>query len=395
LKIDADTTKIPFFKDICEAAAEQGVKVYFVGGSVRDLILGRDVTDVDIIPFGCGYEKFAFVLKKKLKAASVKFKDNVRLVKDGTEFDVSVPRGESLEEDLAKRDFTVNALALDCEGGVAGDASDIENGIVRMVYPQAFDDDPLRVLRAYRFASQLGFEIDSATRKMARSKAPLLDRIARERIFSEFRKLCEGVKGRELLRMLVSDGILRTYSPVGEDDEERLLAVLDTLSYDGFFLKVSALLFGFTLEAEAVMAALCYPAKTLRTTARIARACNALSAVEILEQENLKTFVYNYKEEFRFASDIMSASGVFAENLRELAEKAFESMNFENEHLIGGLELSELNVPKGPLMGEIIRDVSAKLACGRLSGRQAAVEYIKKEYGRRIDEAVEIPDRKG
>lgn len=183
---------IPFADVIIRTADSCGAEVYFVGGVVRDLLMRRRIHDVDITCFGIVYTEFAGLLAEMEGATYVPFKDNVRLVKGGFTIDVSKPRGETIEMDLNKRDFTINNLALTLKGEIIGDSYDLENALIRHVYPSVFDDDPLRILRAFRFVSECGFDIVPETSRLIADKADKINNVAKERIYQEIFRFFTG-----------------------------------------------------------------------------------------------------------------------------------------------------------------------------------------------------------
>src|ERR1700744_3475191 len=184
----------PIFSVISNTAAEQNVQAYVIGGFVRDLLLNRPSKDIDITVVGNGIafaESVARKLKVKLAVfknfgtAMLKYKDmEVEFVgarKESYRSDSRKPIVEdgTLEDDQKRRDFTINALAislhpdsygklLDPFGGMA----DMENKLIRTpLNPvETFSDDPLRMMRAIRFASQLGFTIDEAAVQAIKDK---------------------------------------------------------------------------------------------------------------------------------------------------------------------------------------------------------------------------------
>ncbi len=179
--------------------------IYLVGGSVRDLLLGsRPLTDIDLlIPAGSAdiARRFAdeisgnfFFLDEARKITRVvKRSDN----STSFQFDFTDFMGPDLETDLARRDFTVNAMALDLRTflrerssekivDLFGGRQDAADRIIRTARPQVLDEDPLRLLRAVRFSATLSFTIEAATREQIRARAALAARPAPERIRDEF-----------------------------------------------------------------------------------------------------------------------------------------------------------------------------------------------------------------
>ncbi|MCW2989446.1 MAG: polynucleotide adenylyltransferase/metal dependent phosphohydrolase, partial [Solirubrobacterales bacterium] len=161
-------------------AALAGEPVWLVGGAPRDRLLGRPLVDLDLVVEGdvhAAAKRLARAADGPLFELSEEFGAWRVLAGDRSwQADLSPLRGGTLEADLALRDFTANAIAEPLAGGEAVDPydgrADIERGALRMVAPSAFDDDPLRVVRAARLACELGFAVDAETVAAARERAP-------------------------------------------------------------------------------------------------------------------------------------------------------------------------------------------------------------------------------
>lgn len=196
---------------IIEILENAGYRAYLVGGCVRDLLLGRTPDDWDVTTSarpGQILEHFgAQVLPTGLKHGTVTVRESGDSIEvttfriDGTYSDGRHPDrvtfAATVEEDLSRRDFTVNAMALDRSGARIdpfGGTSDLQRGVIRCVgLPQKrFEEDALRILRALRFASVLNFTIEEQTSKAIHEKAERLQQIAAERILAEMNKLLCG-----------------------------------------------------------------------------------------------------------------------------------------------------------------------------------------------------------
>ena len=177
-----------------------GVRAWIVGGAVRDALLGRPIVDVDLAVEGSPEEAArtiarvgrgpSFELSAEFGAwrAMARGKNG-----DGPLIcDVAPLQGASIEEDLARRDFSVNAMAVPLEGGElidpAGGAADVEARRLR-VLPGAYEADRLRPLRLARLATELGFEPDDDTAAATRAAAPRVPEASPERVFAELRRL--------------------------------------------------------------------------------------------------------------------------------------------------------------------------------------------------------------
>ncbi|HLM31170.1 MAG TPA: HDIG domain-containing protein [Solirubrobacterales bacterium] len=176
--------------------------VWIVGGAVRDALLDRAVTDLDV---AVGGDQRAIASRIARVAGGPAFELSAEFgtwrampAERAWHVDVTRMRGEGIESDLAGRDFTVNAIAIPLAELAAapidpyGGALDLEHRALRAVSERAFTEDPLRALRAARLASELEFELDPATARLASEAAPGLAEVAGERQFGELRSLIAG-----------------------------------------------------------------------------------------------------------------------------------------------------------------------------------------------------------
>jgi putative nucleotidyltransferase with HDIG domain len=178
-------------------AALAGEDAWVVGGAVRDELLGRPVADVDLAVAG-DPRRAAKALGRAVGGPAFELSGEFgawRVIGPGRRWqvDVAALQGGTLHEDLARRDFTINALARPLGGGGLidpfGGAQDLDARRLRMVAPASFDDDPLRVLRLARFASELAFEPDADTVSAAAQRAAKIDGVAAERVFAELKRV--------------------------------------------------------------------------------------------------------------------------------------------------------------------------------------------------------------
>jgi len=178
-------------------AALAGQDVWLVGGAIRDRLLGRPVDDLDLVLAGdvrAAARSLAGAVRGPAFELSAEFGAWRVLAPDRTwQADLSPLRGDALEDDLALRDFTVNAMGEPLRGGALhdphGGAADLADRRLRTVSDTALADDPLRVVRAARLACELDLGIDPATTAAAREAAPGAATVAQERVFAELRRL--------------------------------------------------------------------------------------------------------------------------------------------------------------------------------------------------------------
>ena len=186
--------------------------VYLVGGFIRDMVRGARSHDRDYIVFG-DLRSFVKQIRTLTGGALVEFKNEgmIRIaLKGGDTLDFSKPQG-SLEEDLSKRDFTMNAIAWSPQGGIVdlcNGVDDIEKRIVRSLSRENFIADPLRMLRAYRIAAELDASIENRTRLMIKSLQNTMQNVSSERITLEFFRLLNSSHSTKYLKMALSDGVL-------------------------------------------------------------------------------------------------------------------------------------------------------------------------------------------
>ncbi len=209
--------------------AAQGVEAYLVGGSVRDWLLGRASQDLDLAVNGDALA-LTRALADELKAAYVVLDEEHptaravlrRPVGTTRYIDVARWRAETLEGDLAARDFTVNAMAIALRDALAdpphvvdplGGQRDLAARRLRAVSPQAFDDDPLRLLRAVRLAAELDFEIDPQTRDWIRERAGRIREPSAERVRDELVRLFAQRDTVRYLRWMDELGLLAPLLP--------------------------------------------------------------------------------------------------------------------------------------------------------------------------------------
>lgn len=202
------------------ALPEGGAGTWYVGGAVRDLLLGIPVTDVDLAVTGDS-RAIARALHAELGGDIFSLSDRFGTWRvhaaDGFQLDITPMRGATIEEDLAHRDFTVNAMALSPSGedliDPYGGEPDVSRRLLRLVAERAYEDDPLRPLRLPRLAASLGFEIDPDTADATRRHAPRVTEPAAERVFAELRGLIASDGALRGMRLLDELGLTATVFP--------------------------------------------------------------------------------------------------------------------------------------------------------------------------------------
>ena len=216
--------------NILEKFNEAGYEAYFVGGCVRDYLLNDEFSDIDITTNALP-DEVKQIFRKSIDTGIQH--GTVTILINGDSFEVTTFRTEDdyidhrtpekvefvsdLKEDLDRRDFTINAMALDSNGKLydyhCGER-DLRNKVIKTVNNpnERFFEDALRMLRAFRFSSKLGFEIEENTLKAIKNNAELIKFVSIERIVNEFRKLLTGRGNKRSLELLL-DSKLNNYIP--------------------------------------------------------------------------------------------------------------------------------------------------------------------------------------
>lgn len=224
---------------------------FVVGGYLRELLTGKESMDIDIVSEG-DIKRLASSIAEDLKGTMVIFNKAgiIRVVSGNITLDFSKLQG-SIKDDLLKRDFTMNAIAWSPSGGVIDlfkGVDDIRMGIVRAISEKNLRDDPLRLLRAYRFVAEKGFRIDNETRRMIRRLRKGIKTTASERITSEFFRILNSRNYIKALKEAFEDGLLREILFI---DRDRLSNNIESLSkMDRFIESLKREDLPFALEKE-------------------------------------------------------------------------------------------------------------------------------------------------
>jgi len=231
LKLAIDTGTSSLLATVNNLLAEQGIKSYLVGGFIRDLCLKRDTADIDIALAADVLEvapRLADALGSRFirldeanKVGRVVVKDKKAPSGDRWQLDFAAFEG-SIEQDLARRDFTVDAMAVDLDGLAKGDVSlidpfngraDLKDRIIRAVSDTAFSSDAARLLRAARLAAELDFTIDSRTEALIKQNCQLITAVAGERLREEMLRLLAVPDSAQSLFHLDELGLLSAIFP--------------------------------------------------------------------------------------------------------------------------------------------------------------------------------------
>ena len=242
----------PAVVSLVDAVREAGGRVYMVGGTLRDFLLGKTCKDLDLLVTGLPQTDLMRLLRRRGRVQRVGQAFGVLKFRprewDGPPIDIALPRVETstgvghrdfevafdhtlpIETDLERRDFTINAMALDLLDerliDPFGGHADLEARVLRQVSPLAFPEDPLRMLRGVQFASRFGLRVEPQTNSAMTEHAASIHTVAPERIAMELQKLFQAPKPSHGFVLMHEVGLLPHLFP----EIERLAAIHDTRS---------------------------------------------------------------------------------------------------------------------------------------------------------------------
>lgn len=389
----------PFIKPlaILHKLQQNGYLAYFVGGSVRDFIIGRPIGDIDIATSARPED----VVRLFPKVIEVGIEHGtVVVVLENEPYEVTTFRTESdykdfrrpdevtfissLEGDLERRDFTMNAIAMDEDETLIdpfGGRNAIKRGIIETVgnADERFSEDALRMMRAVRFMSQLSFTITPEVKEAIRRNRHLLQNIAMERISVEFQKLMLGNKATEAFRTIVDTGLLDVL-PLHEKKE--------LIEYDWTTIS----------EETSAWSLLCLILE-VEDTALFLRKWK-LSNKRIKETEKTVVFYRSIKEWTPFA---IYQSGLEVALRVNHLKRILQGVQSEEEKIRLIYESLPIYSPKdieangkdlvswgnraqGPWIAQCIQELSENIVCGKIENDRNVIKEWVSKWSLKFDE---------
>ena len=377
-----------------DAAADEGVELWLVGGPVRDALLGRPVLDLDLTSEAPAAELGPRLAERLGGTCGARSQfGTVKLRLNGRTIDLATARAEvyphpgalpvivanaDMTDDLARRDFSINAMAaslhprrfgelLDTEGGVA----DLDAGVVRVLHRASFRDDPTRTFRAARYVSRLGFGLESTSRRQLRRALRYVDALSAARVRREIERLLGEQHAARALLTAIRLGVLPAVEAGLTAPEVR--AALRRADARG-------------LRGLALLGALTYPlpgerddafrerigagkrqAQVLRAVVRLRESEQALS--EARRPSEASAIVGNAPREAVEAA----AAAASASARRNLARYLDAS---RHRSPLDGHDLLALGVPPGPAVGAMLTALHNAVLDGAVSGRAQAERFV-------------------
>ncbi len=390
------------FDAVCDHATRRGLRAFLVGGTVRDLLLGRTSLDVDIVIEGDAVSlarEIAAATGAKLTKTTVFVTATLR--SEAFHLDLATARAETyarpgalpkvspstIDADLLRRDFTINAIALQLNGAApgklldpTGGQADLHAGLVRVLHDQSFQDDATRILRAVRYESRFAFRLEERTLDQLRRDLPCIETISGTRMRQELqRTFAEAEPERPLLRLEELD-VLRAIHPALAFTHERAAAVAR--------LPDSAPPF-------ATWPLLCWNAKVaqlpdlirrLALTRAQATSVRAIPAIrEVVPQltaASRPSEVVHLADPLPLATVCAFAAIAASEPAGAQAERYVTRWRTVRP-ILRGDDLLKLGVPRGPEIAEVLRELRAAKLDGEVKTRadeeRFAEAYLARE----------------
>jgi tRNA nucleotidyltransferase (CCA-adding enzyme) len=386
--------------DVAAQAARLNMPCYLVGGFVRDLLLDKPVNDFDIVVVGDAIQLGDALVKKhggKLTAHH-KFRTAVWFPppENSETLDLITARSETyehagalptikpstIEDDIRRRDFTVNALALRLDGEHFGELldplggeADLAQGFIRALHPRSFVDDPTRIFRAVRYEQRYGFHITPETRTLINQEAlDVLSTLSGERIRHEFDLILEEEKPTQIISRLKDLGILDLFHL--PEFGEAYAFLLDNEPSPEFGVSVGRILLGYLFwlinSPQELIASI---SKRLDFNSEFSAAALAISQLK----SDLPALQESKPSAWTFHLEKFPPTAVYALWLatKESALKDFLVKWRHIKPIVTGNDLKARGIPTGPKYKEILTQLRAAWLDGKVNTSKQEDEFLK------------------
>lgn len=396
MKLPSEFQKaLPILKKIKEA----GFEAYFVGGGVRDILLDRPIHDVDIAT--SSYPEETKAIFSRTVDIGIEH-GTVLVLENDAEYEITTFRTEdiyvdyrrpsnvsfvrSLEEDLKRRDFTVNALALDETGQVIDKfhgLQDLKRKELRAVgkAEERFQEDALRIMRGFRFAASLDFKIEDETFEAMKTHAHLLQKISVERSFIELDKLFMAPNWKLGLTYFI-EAQAYNYLPGLENRQSELTGMMD--HFDAHFVFDSSeqawanMIIALSLDKEKAFL------KSWKTSNDFQKQVTQIVTLYRKRESALlsKMDLYVYGKEVAILSENLRKAKGLPTDFNHMM-RTYDDLTIYDKHEIvvnGRYLMEKLNMKAGPQLGHLLKKVEKAIVEGTLANKVGDIEaFIMKE----------------
>ena len=403
-------THLRLLQAAANIAGRDGVELYLVGGTVRDLLLERGIRDLDLSVAGAPSE-FTNTLAEELGGEVVaRSRFGTAKIRVGDDaLDLAMTRQEvyaspgalpevspgSIQQDLTRRDFTINAMAISLSADAWGELldpfggrCDVEGNFLRVIHPGSFKDDATRILRAVRYAQRLGFRIEAESERLLERDLHYLDTVTSDRVRHELERIFEEDSAASILRTAQELSILSAIHPALDLDGS-ILRALETLGPspmpDRALMYVSLMAYSVPTENHPGFIARLNMgtdwARVVGDTGSVRESFERLSARSMRSSQI-------YDELRRY--DIAAIRGCALATDDELVAQRLDLYANELRHVeatLGGGDVIALGVPQGPMVGILLREIVAARLDGLLADREDEERFVLGRLERGPDQA--------
>ena len=385
-----------------ELAHEQGQKLYMVGGITRDLLLGRTNFDLDLVLEGDAI-KLAQKLKEMRRGKLLTHPQfgTAKLEWENFSVDLAMARLESYSkpgalpetrpgtiiDDLARRDFSINAMAVSLSPNSFGELINLHNSLydlkeklVRILHDRSFIDDATRIWRAIRYEQRLDFKMSPKTSKLLKRDIPMLKTVSGDRIRYELECIFREESPEKAIRRSSELGVLQKLHPslkTGVWVVEKFSAAraFSQPALPSFELYLAILAYPLNrIENEELISYLNPPkeaAKTLSDSADLKQNLISLDQIEVKPSQVYQT-LHNYTDDAVTANLLMTEAPLVQRNIKLYFD---ELRNIRIT--LSGENIIELGVPRGPQMKKVLELLLYARLDGRVRSRGAEEELVR------------------
>jgi len=387
-------------KDAGEKASKLGQELYLIGGAVRDLFLGRANFDLDLVVEGDAIRLAQELAKDSQAKLTVHARfGTAKLSYTDFSLDLATARHEtysqpgalpivqpgSLTDDLCRRDFSINAMALCLTPQRFGELidlyygkDDLDHQLIRILHPNSFIDDATRILRGLRYEQRLGFKLESETAELLRRDAAMLDTISGDRIRHELELILKEDQPERVLRRADELGVLSKLHPSlkgngwlsqGFDQARRLCKRTSPLP-----LYLCLLVYKLTdKENEQFLSRLNFPKRitqAMRQTLQLKAIVHSLASPQ-LKPSDIYRSLHGYTTQSIQANAVASESPAVSRHLQlYLAKLRYV------KPLLNGEDLQRMGIPSGPQLGKILEALHEARLNGQVRTREEEEKLV-------------------
>ena len=359
--------------------------IFLVGGPIRDILMGKENVDIDIA-VGKDIKRIGEKIAEELKGKFIFFPgfltgkikmgkfvmDIAQIRREFYPLQGKLPITEpakSIYEDLKRRDFTINSIAMDLKrekiidpfGGV----NDIKEKKIKVLHPKSFKDDPTRIFRAIRFKIRFGFNYEKKTKKLLKEAIEkcFLQKLSWERILHELKLISEEKRRIGMIKEMHRLGIAKRLFPRPFRIKWRFLKRLKGNEFYLFYLSHFNLQIPLSTQEEKVIENMKKYFKIRRNLKRYKRNSSVYFSLEKFTPKTLKIIT-----KFEPDKKIKQKIGWFLKNREKI------------KNFVTGEDLKNMEIPPGPLYKKILLSIITNMADGRIRTKSEALRYIERRF---------------